>query len=118
MVPLDWGDSIFLLFLKRAKYKMQALPWNLLIYIAAQVFASVRLHQGMAPIDKLFVLRQTLEHRAKHQKLTVSVFKDFIAAFDFVLWDGTFGFVILTWLFRIHYHSDVEHVPNISTFLL
>ena len=43
---------------------------------------------GMGTIDQLFVLRQTLEHRAQHQKTTVSLFIDFITAFDSVPRDG------------------------------
>ena len=107
MVPQDWGDSIILpVFKKGLKTKCSNYRGISLICIAAKIFAIV-LHNrfriqrnaktrpnqagfrpGMGTIDQLFVLRQTLEHRAKHQKPTVSLFIDFITAFDSVLRDG------------------------------
>jgi len=104
MVLHVWGDSIILLvfFLKRAKDKIQQLSQGVfLIYTAAKIFTII-LHNGYVQrnvkkagfnpgtgtINQIFFLIQIIEHSAKHQKPTVSLFIDFTTAFDTVLRNG------------------------------
>lgn len=42
----------------------------------------------MGCIDQLLTLRQTFEHRAKHQQITIAVFTELITVFCSVIWGG------------------------------
>ena len=113
MVPQDCGGSIFFpvfkkgLTTKYSNYRRTALVWT-----AAKIFSLVLrnrfriqrnvktrpneagFYPDMGTIDQLFVLGKTLEHRAKRHKPTVSLYTDFITAFDSVLRDGIWKVII------------------------